>query len=355
MKTGQWVEVRPKEEILGTLDKRGQLEGLPFMPQMFEYCGKRFRIYKIAHKTCDSVIVNGALQYKSRSMERTVHLESLRCNGLAHGGCNAACLIFWKEAWLKTSVEEPVLARKPEQEFSPSNHFGAKAIRKPAFACTEEDVRAGTRFKDAYVCQATQLSAATSPLSVLDLSQYVKDYRSGNVGLWRMACGFFYLGYYSLCNAGLKIGRPLRFLYDFFARLFGGVPYPRKPGLIPLGQPTPVDNLNLQPGELVRVKSFEAILATVDKYNRNRGMYFVGEQVPYCGRTFRVLRRMERIIDERSGRMVRLKTPAIQLEGAVCAGRYAEFCMFCPRSTYPYWREIWLERVISPKPTAKIS
>src|ERR1700739_2872437 len=180
MKTGQWVEVRTKEEILRTLDKRGQLEGLPFMPQMFEYCGKRFRIYKVAHKTCDSVIVNGALQYKSRSMERTVHLAELRCNGLAHGGCNAACLLFWKEAWLKT-------------EFLPSNHFGPKAA---GFRCTEEDVRAGTRSdkekeKETYVCQATQLSAATSPLSVLDFSQYLKDYRSGNVGLGPMAAGFF--------------------------------------------------------------------------------------------------------------------------------------------------------------------
>src|SRR5262245_7050350 len=35
---GDWVEVRSKEEILRTLDKSGRLEGLPFMPQMFQYC-----------------------------------------------------------------------------------------------------------------------------------------------------------------------------------------------------------------------------------------------------------------------------------------------------------------------------
>lgn len=33
------VEVRSKEEILKTLDRKGQLNGLPFMPQMFEFCG----------------------------------------------------------------------------------------------------------------------------------------------------------------------------------------------------------------------------------------------------------------------------------------------------------------------------
>ena len=54
-RAGDWVEVRTKEEILRTLDKKGQLDGLPFMPQMFNYCGKRFQVYKRAHKTCDTV------------------------------------------------------------------------------------------------------------------------------------------------------------------------------------------------------------------------------------------------------------------------------------------------------------
>ena len=34
---GDWVEVRSKEEILATLDEHGRLEGLPFMPQMFDH------------------------------------------------------------------------------------------------------------------------------------------------------------------------------------------------------------------------------------------------------------------------------------------------------------------------------
>ena len=54
-RAGDWVEVLSKEEILGTLDKNGRLDELPFMPQMFKYCGQRFRIYKSAYKTCDTV------------------------------------------------------------------------------------------------------------------------------------------------------------------------------------------------------------------------------------------------------------------------------------------------------------
>src|SRR5579859_7079085 len=96
MKAGDWVEVRSREEILGTLDKNGCLEGLPFMPEMFAFCGSRLRVYKRAHKTCDTISWSGSLRLKDM-----VHLENVRCNGSAHGDCDAECLIFWKEAWLK--------------------------------------------------------------------------------------------------------------------------------------------------------------------------------------------------------------------------------------------------------------
>jgi hypothetical protein len=36
LRAGDWAEVRSKAEVLQTLDKSGRLEGLPFMPQMFE-------------------------------------------------------------------------------------------------------------------------------------------------------------------------------------------------------------------------------------------------------------------------------------------------------------------------------
>src|SRR5438128_1916182 len=96
LRAGEWVEVRSKEEILQTLDKNGRLEELPFMPEMFEFCGQRFQVFKRAHKTCDPP--NGMAGYR---MMNAVHLEGLRCSGSAHGQCQARCLIFWKEAWLK--------------------------------------------------------------------------------------------------------------------------------------------------------------------------------------------------------------------------------------------------------------
>src|SRR6266478_7554629 len=100
LRVGNRVKVRSKEEILATLDGDGRLEGLPFMPQMFEYCGQSFEIFKVAHKTCDTVGNAGGLQ-----LAHGIHLN-LRCDGRTYGGCQAACLIFWKEAWLKPVSED---------------------------------------------------------------------------------------------------------------------------------------------------------------------------------------------------------------------------------------------------------
>jgi hypothetical protein len=71
---------------------------------------------------------------------------------------------------------------------------------------------------------------------------------------------------------------------------------------IPAGAQTPVAKLNLRPGELVRVKDQDAILGTVDANSRNRGLVWNAEMVPYCGGEYRVRRRVNRIIDEKTGR-----------------------------------------------------
>jgi hypothetical protein len=327
---GELVEVRSKEEILSTLDKNGQLDALPFMPEMFEYCGRRFRVFKRAHKTCDPV--NGL---GGRRMEDAVHLDDLRCDGAAHGGCQAGCLIFWKESWLKrASSNEPAIGSRPT-------------------ICSEQDVLAGTREngpltnpqEPTYICQATRVGTATQPLPWWDMRQYVEDYTSRNVKVSEMISSFLFVIYHNVASAGLGIGSAMRWFYDVFQKIRGGVPYPLRVGKVPKGQRTPSAKLDLQPGEMVRVKSYAEILETLDENWRNRGMHFDAEMVPYCGQTYRVLKRVDQIIDEKTGKMLRLKNDAIILEGVVCQAFYAKCRKFCPRSYYQYCREIWLERL----------
>jgi hypothetical protein len=121
-------------------------------------------------------------------------------------------------------------------------------------------------------------------------------------------------------------------------RVRGGLRYPFIRGT---ARKTPMQTLDLRPGEWVRVKSIEEITRTLDPDNRNRGLSFDREMLKYCGRTARVLRRVDHIIDESSGRMLTMKTPCIVLADVVCT---ADYHRNCPRGIYPYWREIWLER-----------
>src|SRR6478735_1236395 len=96
LRVGDLVEVRSAEEILASLDKKGELENLPFMPEMLAFCGQRLTVHKVAHKVCDTISRSGM-----RKMTNSVHLTGSRCTGSAHGGCQTACSLYWKEQWLR--------------------------------------------------------------------------------------------------------------------------------------------------------------------------------------------------------------------------------------------------------------
>src|SRR5438094_248118 len=137
LRAGEIVEIRSKEEILATLDEKGRLDGLPFMPEMLKYCG-----------------------------------------------------------------------------------------------------------------------------------QYVKDVTSGNVTVLQVIEAMLF----RIFQLVLRIGayRALTQSYNVFQRMRGGTPYPFREGT--LTSKTPSETLNLQPGELVQVKSHEEILQTLNKVGRNRAM-----------------------------------------------------------------------------------
>jgi hypothetical protein len=293
-----------------------------------------------------------------------VHLET-RCDGSAHGGCQAGCLLYWREEWLRRIPDDGATDRPAPlaaaDEFPSGTAAGlpATSTRDNALpGCSEGALSHATQTTDPhdgtaiFACQATRLHDFTRSLSPYHLPTYLRDWASGNVTFRAWLRGIVYINYNRLINLGIGWGPLLRWLYDRWQQLTRGVPYPRRVGLIPNGQPTPTASLNLKEGDWVRVKSYHDILATCNVELRNRGMSFDGEQVPYCGGTYRVLRRVERIIDERSGKMLQMKNPCIVLDGVVCKGRYSECRMFCPREIYSYWREVWLERADPPPTTA---
>jgi hypothetical protein len=324
LKAGEWVEVRSREEILATLDENGCLENLPFMPEMLRYCGHRFRVFKRADKTCDNIE-----DWSIRRMKHSVLLEGLRCDGAAHGGCQAGCLIFWKEAWLRRAESSLVSAKSLSAETTGRAESGGGALEN-VLAASQTAQKDGETI---YSCQATELRNFTSDMGWWDLRQYVRDLRSGNLA--------------SSLAGNTRPERVLEFVFATMRLLRAliiaacnrlGYCYPYIKGTLAT---TPLETLDLQPGELVQVRSKEEIMATLDNQNRNRGLLFDSEMLPYCGGIYRVLGRVHRIIDEQTGKMRNMKYPCIVLEGVVCQ---SDFHRLCPRAIYSFWRESWLRR-----------
>jgi hypothetical protein len=340
MAIGDVVEVKPAEELLAGLDERGELDALPFMPEMLQFCGRRFVVDKIAFKTCDTATWTGL-----RRMTDTVHLAGVRCDGQAHGGCQAGCLIFWKTAWLTrisgssenghaVRPTSPRAAGRPGCTRERLTEVALGACRPREEACVASD-------PPVYSCQATELTrAAPVRIPLWDVRQYVQDVRTGNAPARKVVRGIS-IGVFNRMQDLTRRMLPERLQFR------GGRRYPFIRGTADKG---PTERLDLQPGEWVRVKSIEQISATLNADNENRGLSFDPEMLKYCGRTAQVLRRVDQIIDESSGRMLAMKTPCIVLGDVVCT---ADYHRSCPRGVYPYWREIWLERVPAPPGTSQ--
>lgn len=314
LRRGDTVEVKGPAEILATLDERGTLAGLPFMPEMVAWCGKRLTVDRRADKVCDTVNYSG-----SRRVPETVLLGEARCDGSGHDRCQAECRLFWKEAWLrKVAPDAPLPA-----PFAAEDAAALLARVSPATRSTVADNgKEWTRYR----CQNTAIPDCSDLLSVWDPRTYINEYTNGNVSF----------GHFLRVTARAATWEP--------ARKLGLVPVIHVPGTATKDQPRPKP-LNLQPGEWVRIKSKEEIATMLTPDGRDRGLWFDREMVPYCGGTYRVRQRIGRFIDERSGKLTILKNEAITLDGVVCSGDRSICRWLCPREVYPYWREAWLERV----------
>ena len=317
LRAGEEVEVRSLAEICATLDERATLDGLPFMPEMAAFCGRRFRVFRRVDKINDWVGHTGL-----RRPRDTVMLEQLCCDGAGHGGCQARCQLRWKEAWLKRagSAAEPPGDGRAASGAAPAGE-GTRG-RAPTLA----DLERLTRREDGsgeirYVCQVTELAAGSTPLRRNDPLHFLRDFVRGNLRLGPLMAG--------VCLA----------MFNGFQRRRGGVGFPSY-ALTPQAK-SPHETLDLRPGDAVRVKTKRQIEPTLNAQSRNRGLWFDGEMLRFCGGTYRVGVRVERLIEERTGKMLQLGSPCIILDGVAASGEYQGFCA---QNESIFWREIWLER-----------
>jgi hypothetical protein len=301
LRPGDVVVVKSAQEILETLDSEGTLDRLPFMPEMAEYCGRRFRVSKKVLKTCYYGHSTGMRTFPA---DDVVILEDVRCSGAAHDGCQKACNIFWREAWLRR-VDGP------------------EGLRIVPADSGQQQLRSRLKTKtgpNTYFCQASEILNATGDLSRGErFWKCVDEVRWGNCGVVEMA------------------GRIGVWLFWRVRRSLLGV-YGRG-----TNKSTPTESLALRPGERVEVKPMKSISETLDERSFNRGLSFTPAMRQLCGEQRRVDRKLEKIIVDGTGAM-RTMRDTVFLEGSLCGCSCVAFGG-CPRGEYAYWREIWLRRL----------
>lgn len=293
LQPGDIVEVRESGEIFSQLDDNGTLEGLPFMPEMLRYCGRKFKVLK----SFDKIFVENV---GTRRIKSTVILEGILCDGKAHGGCQRLCHALWKETWLKR-IDKTSMRQVITSYLDSRRSF----------------------FDRPLPCQSASLVKATTraPVSFENLVRiYVCDPRFRRWVPFRQLCTLL-----------------VRFVHRT-RKLFGKK---RHDVLTGSCKKTPEISLNLQPGELVEVKCKEEIETTLDPMGKNRGLAFTPEMMKYCGGRFRVQNRITRLIDERTGKM-QSTAHTVMLQHVTCDGSGHAHC---PRNCFLLWREIWLKRI----------
>jgi len=108
-----------------------------------------------------------------------------------------------------------------------------------------------------------------------------------------------------------------------------------------------------QAGDWVRVRTSEEVLSNLDSDGELRGLPFMPEMLSWCGKTYRVERRVERTcVDVTPPRPGNRRFPAndvVFLDGPRCDGSAHDGCR---RACKIFWNENWLEPAASGEATA---
>jgi hypothetical protein len=292
---GDEVEVRSLDEIRSTLDATGCLAAMPFMREMERFCGRKLRVVRVVDKIYDYNRTR-----LMRHLDRCVLLSGLRCDGSDHGGCQAACYLLWRVEWLRHPGDAPRV----------SNNTPASSIA----ASTVDSSAVPLRF----VCQYTQLHAASRPLSPGDVFQDLRPLVAGNVTFLAFSTAV------------------LTRLFNTVQSLHGGLTFP----VVPIqanAVEAPYETLAV--GAVVKVRSPAEIGATLGRRGKHRGLWFDRERIKYCHQTYQVAARVDRLIDVESGEMRVMKTPCLILDGVDTSGEYMRFGA---QHDPLFWREVWL-------------
>ena len=100
----------------------------------------------------------------------------------------------------------------------------------------------------------------------------------------------------------------------------------------------------MKAGDLVRVKSLEEIMKTLNSHRRYERLQFLHPMAEHCGKTYRVLKRVRRLVNDMDHTVRKAKNVVI-LDGVFCHGKGIYGREDCDRTCFFFWKEAWLTKV----------
>jgi len=295
---GDLVRIKRNEEIGSTLDPASKREGCPFTTQMAEYSGKEFKIIKTVKNFFDE---HECKMYKV--VPPLYILEGLICDGQVKSftqRCDHSCYLLWHEDWL-------------EKVDGPDANGGVADTADPYLQKGEDPTPNGPQ-------KSEQFNSGCQLMSIKDVAEYNPWYenlfQSKIKLIWSAKKTLNFLKNRLLDPIGLKNGKPIA---------------------------TSISQDELVPGDIVRVKLREEILALLDDWGRTKGCVFTPEMFNRCGQRYRVLKQVHYFYDEVKERICRCRDMVL-LEGAVCSGQRRLFPSDCDRNCFQFWHVSWLEK-----------
>ena len=157
---------RGSEELRAKSCRRWMLKGQSITSRSCRKCwtcvGRDSVVSKRVVKSCSSGSRSSMRGFRT---DDVVLLEGVRCSGAEHDGCQKACMIFWREAWLRKAERRRAASR-------PSIWMRAQQLRERLHTKTGPTT---------YFCQASELLKATYALSKWDrILKCFSDIRAGN-------------------------------------------------------------------------------------------------------------------------------------------------------------------------------
>ena len=299
---GKPVAIRSAVEILSQLDADGCTDGLPFHPEMVDWCGQVVSVRRWAINVCFQ-----AKGVQFGSLANCVVLNLPRCQGRGYRECQLGCHHLWKTNWLVDPSEKP--------DSDADLKLDSKANEELRLHVLRSSTRRAPGKENVYRCQACKLAEIAQATGSISPSVIRKQHNLNQTSVSTLVTDF--------CTTLLAKVRGSQAGYK------GSL------------TKTPAMDLHLSAGDLVRVRPVDEIIETLDANGKNRGLWYDPAMDQFSGKVFRVSRRVTRFIDERTGKLVSPTVPSIVLDDLHCSGNQRRYCS---RLLQFFWREIWLQR-----------